>query len=104
MLFAYFIPALFGLLIGGTVGFALVFVMPGTFRSLDMQVIGGAVIGGIFGAVIGSISGNPNAHSDQGSHRAVAAFITGAIGGVLAASKMKALWVILEYFRIISPS
>jgi len=103
MLVAYFIPSVFGFVVGLVVGFGLVFVMPTTFRSMDMQLLGGAIIGGVFGAVIGSISGSLNAHSDDGTHKALAAFVTGAVGGALAATRMEALWVMLRFFRIPTP-
>jgi H+/Cl- antiporter ClcA len=103
MLVAYFVPAVFGFLVGLVVGFGLVFVMPGTFRSMDMQLLGGAIIGGVFGAVIGSISGSLNAHSDDGTHKALVAFLTGAIGGALAATRMEALWVMMRFCRIPTP-
>ncbi|MBL8795130.1 MAG: hypothetical protein JNM56_14570 [Planctomycetia bacterium] len=96
MLLAYFVPAVFGFLVGGVVGFGLVFVMPWTFRTTGMQVIGGGIIGGVFGAVIGSISGSLNAAGDDGAHRPLVAFVTGAIGGALAASKLEVLWIMLR--------
>ena len=103
MLVAYFIPSAFGFLVGLVVGFGLVFVFPTSFRSMDVQLLGGAIIGGVFGAVIGSISGSLNAHSDDGAHRALAAFVTGAIGGALAATRMEALWVMMRFCRIPTP-
>ncbi len=99
----YLLPMIFGFASGALAGFVLVYLFEGTFQSLPVQIVAGIIAGAIFGGIIGSISGDINASGDTGTHRILIAAIFGAIGGVVGATKLGAIWAIFKYFRIPTP-
>lgn len=100
---SYFLPMIFGFISGTLAGFVLVYLFESTFSTMLGQIIAGIIVGAIFGGIIGSISGDLNASGDAGSHRLLVAAFFGAIGGVVGATKLAAIWAIFKYFHIPIP-
>jgi hypothetical protein len=94
---------IFGFLAGVLSGFVLVYLFPTYFPSLLAQIIAGVIVGAIFGGIIGSISGEANASGDLGTHRVLIAAFFGALGGIVGASKLGAIWAIFKYFHWPTP-
>jgi hypothetical protein len=95
----YFLPTVFGLATGLTVGFFWVFLLPDMFTSPLGRAIAGGVLGCVFGGLIGSISGEMNASGDAGGHRLLVAGFFGLVGGAMGATKLLLLWMLFRHFR-----
>jgi hypothetical protein len=99
----YILPAIFGFIAGALSGFVVVYLFPSYFEAMLAQIIAGIVAGAFLGGLIGSISGELNASGNTSTHRLLVAATFGAIGGIIGATKLGAIWAIFRYMHWRTP-